>query len=116
MSIINNNLSGSNLTFILSLIVNISCIIFVGWKSTECFIKYFDYPHGARVDIKHSSHTAWFPTITICAVDIDDNPPGLRWNISHLNKCGIQGYVFKMMSYIHPNLDLVNLYLVNTSV
>ena len=87
----NDNLCRSNLRLVFTLIVNISCTIFVGWKSTECFIKYFDYPHGARVDIKHSSHTAWFPTITICAVDIDDNPPGLRWNISHLNKCGIQG-------------------------
>ena len=88
---INNNLSHSNLIFVFSLIVNISCTIFVGWKSTECFIKYFDYPRGASVDIKHSSHTARFPTITICAVDIDNNPPGLRWNISHLNKCGIKG-------------------------
>ena len=74
-----------------SLIVNISCIIFVGWKSTECFIKYFDYPQGTRVDIKHSENTAQFPTLTICAVDSNDEPPGLRWNISHLNKCGIEG-------------------------
>ena len=78
------------LAFWFWIIVNISCFIFVGWKSTECFIKYFDFPHGASVDIKHSSHTARFPTITICAIDVDDTPPGLRWNISHLNKCGIQ--------------------------
>ena len=89
--LIDDKLSCSNLIFIFSLIVNISCTIFVGWKSTECFIKYFDFPHGASVDIKHSSHTARFPTITICAVDVDDIPPGLRWNISHLNKCGIKG-------------------------
>ena len=87
----NDNLCCSNLTIVFSLIVNILCTIFVGWKSTECFIKYFNYPRGASVDITQSSHTAWFPTITICAVDIDNNPPGLRWNISHLNKCGIQG-------------------------
>ena len=74
-----------------SLIVNISCIIFVGWKSTECFSKYFDYPQGTRVDIKHSDNTAQFPTLTICAVDSNDKPPGLRWNNSHLNKCGIEG-------------------------
>ena len=74
-----------------SLIVNMSCIVFVGWKSTECFIKYFDYPQGTRVEIKHSSHTTQFPTITICAVTTDVNSLGLRWNISHLNKCGIHG-------------------------
>ena len=85
------NLCHPNLPLGFFLIVNISCIIFVGWKSTECFIKYFDYPQGTKVDIKHSSHTAHFPTITICAVNTVENPPGLRWNISHLNKCGIQG-------------------------
>ena len=74
-----------------SLIVNISCIIFVGWKSTECLIKYFNYPQGTRMDIKHTGNIAQFPTITICAVNTDEKPPGLRWNISHLNKCGIQG-------------------------
>ena len=71
-----------------SLMVNISCIIFVGSKSTECLLKYFDYPQGTRVDIKHSSHTTQFPTLTVCA---DVNPLGLRWNITHLNKCGFQG-------------------------
>ena len=74
-----------------SLIVNIPCIIFVGCKSTECLIKYFNYPQGANVNIKHSANIAQFPTITICALDTDNDPPGLRWNISHLNKCGIQG-------------------------
>ena len=74
-----------------SLIVNISCFIFVGWKSTECFIKYFNYPKGTTVDVKHSSNTAQFPTITIYALDTDEEHPGLRWNISHLNRCGIQG-------------------------
>ena len=74
-----------------SLIVNISCIIFVGWKSTECFIKYFNYPQGTKVDMEHSGDEAQFPTLTICALDTDEDPPGLRWNISHLNKCGIQG-------------------------
>ena len=74
-----------------SLIVNISCIIFVGWKSTECAIKYFDYPQGTRADIKYTGNIAQFPTLTICAVNTDDKPPGLRWNISHLNKCGIEG-------------------------
>jgi len=81
----------SILPFVFSLIVNISCIIFVSWKSTECFIKYFEYPQGTKVDIKHSGHTAQFPTVTICAVDTDKEPPGIRWNISHLNKCGIKG-------------------------
>ena len=80
----NFNLCHSILPLGFSLIVNISCIIFVGWKSTECFIKYFDYPQGTRVDIKHSSHTTQFPTVTICA------PPDLQWNISHLNKCSIE--------------------------
>ena len=74
-----------------SIIVNISCIIFVGWKTTECFIKYFNYPQGTKVNFKYSGFTTHFPSITICAVDTDDKPPGLRWNISHLNKCGIQG-------------------------
>ena len=87
----NDNLCRSNLRLVFSLIVNISCTIFVGWKSTECFIKYFDFPQGASVDIKQSRHTARFPTITICAVAVDDTPPGLRWNILHLKKCGIQG-------------------------
>ena len=63
----------------------------MSWKSTECFIKYFEYPQGTKVDIKHSGHTAQFPTVTICAVDTDKESPGLRWNISHLNKCGIKG-------------------------
>ena len=74
-----------------SIIVNISCIIFVGWKSTECLIKYFNYPKGTTVDIKQSSNTAQFPTITIFAVSSDEEHPGLRWNITHLNKCGIPG-------------------------
>ena len=87
----NFNTCHSILALGFSLIVNISCIIFVGWKSTECFIKYFDYPQGTRVEIKHSSHTTQFPTITICAVTTDVNSLGLRWNISHLNKCGIRG-------------------------
>ena len=73
------------------IIVNISCIIFVGWKSTECFIKYLDYPQATRVDIKDSDTIEQFPLTTICAADTDRNPPGLRWNISHLDKCGING-------------------------
>ena len=81
----------SILPLVFSLIVNISCIIFVGWKSTECFIKYFNYPQTTKVDFKHSDNTTQFPTLSICAVDSDDEPPGLRWNISHLNKCGIEG-------------------------
>ena len=84
----NDNLCHLNLQLVFLIIVNISCTIFVGWKSTECFIKYFDYPQVTRVDIKHSSHTDRFPSITVCAVA---PPSGLRWNISHLNKCGIQG-------------------------
>ena len=75
-----------------SLVVKISCIVFVGWKSTECFFKYFNHPMGSNLDIKHSGDTAQFPSLTICAVDTEEeNPPGLRWNISHLNKCGIKG-------------------------
>ena len=87
----NDNLSHSILPLGFPLIVNISCIIFVGWKSTECFIKYFDYPQTTKVDFKHSDNTTQFPTLSICAVDSDNEPPGLRWNISHLNKCGIKG-------------------------
>ena len=78
-------------TFGFWFIVNISCIIFVGWKSTECFIKYLDYPQATRVDIKDSDTIEQFPLITICAADTDRKPPGLRWNISHLDKCGIKG-------------------------
>ena len=81
----------SNLEFVFSLIVNISCIIFVSWKSTECFIKYIEYPQGTKVDIKLSGNTAQFPTVTICAANTNKNPPGIRWNISHLNKCGLKG-------------------------
>ena len=88
---IKSTISKNILAFGFWIIVNISCIIFVGWKSTECFIKYFDYPQGTRVEIKHSSHTTQFPTLTICAVDTDVNHLGLQWNISHLNKCGIHG-------------------------
>ena len=87
----NDDLCCSNLRLVFSLIVNISCTIFVGWKSTECFIKYLNHPRGSNLDIKQSGNTAQFPTLTICAVNSDDEPPGLRWNISHLNKCGIQG-------------------------
>ena len=74
-----------------SLVVKISCIVFVGWKSTECFMKYLNHPRGSNLDIKNSGDTAQFPTLTICAVDSDNEPPGLRWNISYLNKCGIKG-------------------------
>ena len=80
-----------NLAFVFSLIVNISCIIFVSWKSTECFIKYIEYPQGTKVDIKISGNTAQFPIVTICAANTNKNPPGIRWNISHLNKCGLKG-------------------------
>ena len=73
------------------IIVNISCFIFVGWKSTECFIKYLDYPQATRVDIKDSYTIEQFPLITICVAESDLKPPGLRWNISHLDKCGIKG-------------------------
>ena len=73
---------------ILSLTVNILSISFVGWKTTECLIKYFNYPKGTTVDIKHSGNTAQFPAITICPLDTDEKA---RWNLSHLSKCGIQG-------------------------
>ena len=43
------------------------------------------------MDLKDSDNMAQFPLLTICAVDTDEKPPGLRWNISHLNKCGIKG-------------------------
>ena len=48
-----------------SLVVKISCIVFVGWKSTECFMKYLNHPRGSNLDIKHSGDTAQFPTLTI---------------------------------------------------
>ena len=73
---------------ILSLSVNILCISFVGWKTTECIIKYLNNPKGTTVDIKHSGNAEHFPTITICPLDTDEKA---RWNLSHLSKCGIQG-------------------------
>ena len=88
------NLDHSTFSLGFFLMVNILCAIFVGWKSTECLMKYLNYPQGTQVDIQNSGYTAQFPSITICAVDTDDKPPGLRWNTSHLNKCGIQGYFF----------------------
>ena len=86
-----DNLCNPILPLVFSLIVNISCVIFVSWKSTECFIKYFNNPQGTKVDIKHSGNTGQFPCVTICALNTDKIPPGIRWNISHLNKCGIKG-------------------------
>ena len=73
---------------IFSLSVNTLCISFVGWKTTECLIKYFNYPKGTTVDIKHSGNTAQFPAITICALDRLEYP---KWNLTHLSKCGIHG-------------------------
>ena len=86
--------SNCNCIFILSLsvsfMVHFSCVCFVIWKSTECFMKFYDYPYGTKLEIKHAANTDQFPTITICAMN-----EGVRWNYSHLNYCGIKGYNYK---------------------
>ena len=71
-------------------IVNIFCITFVSWKTTECIIKYLNKAQGTKVDYTYTAKTNQFPVISVCAVRTTDKPPGLKWNVSHLNHCGIE--------------------------
>ena len=71
-----------------SWVINITCVCFVTWKTTQCFIKFFDEPQGTHLDIKKITNIDHFPRFTICAVNSDEDD-GMRWNISHLNFCGI---------------------------
>ena len=58
------------------------------WKTTQCFIKFFNEPQGTHLDIKKITNIDHFPRFTICAVNSDEDD-GMRWNISHLNFCGL---------------------------
>ena len=75
----------SILSFTISFMIHISCICFVTWKTTECFMKFFDNPQGTKLEVKNLAAVDKFPAITIGAMN-----KGLRWNVSHLNHCGIQ--------------------------
>ena len=75
----------SILSFLISCMIHISCICFVGWKTAECFMKFFDNPQGTKLDVKNLATVGKFPSMTIGARN-----EGLRWNVSHLNYCGIQ--------------------------
>ena len=61
----------------------------VGWKSTQCFIKFLNKPQGINLGIKDAAKTDRFPMLTVCGVDSDEEY-GMRWNLSHLSHCGIQ--------------------------
>ena len=69
-------------------IINISCTIFVMWKTFLCATRYWDRPQGTKLDIEDSSlYPINFPGVTICATD-----KNIRWNSSHLSHCGIARY------------------------
>ena len=70
--------------------VNIPCICFVFWKSTECLIKFFDKPQGTQLVIEHPVKINNFPSFSICGYG------KMRWNESYLKNCGI-GYVYKLV-------------------
>ena len=75
----------SILSILISCMIHISCICFVSLKTAECFMKFFDNPQGTKLDVKNLASVGKFPTMTIGAMN-----EGLRWNVSHLNYCGIQ--------------------------
>ena len=78
--------------FAIKFFINMACICFVGWKSTQCFIKFLNKPQGINLGIKDAAKTDRFPMLTVCGVDSDEEH-GMRWNLSHLSHCGIKGYL-----------------------
>ena len=48
-------------------------------------MKFFKNPQGTKLEVKNLAAVDKFPAITIGARN-----EGLRWNVSHLNYCGIQ--------------------------
>ena len=45
--------------------INVSCMLFVIWKTTECIQTYVDAPTGTKLGMKKSADLP-FPDITVC--------------------------------------------------
>ena len=45
--------------------INVSCMLFVIWKTTECIQTYADAPIGTKLGMKKSADLP-FPDITVC--------------------------------------------------
>ena len=45
--------------------INVSCLLFVIWKTTECMETYMDVPIGTKLGMKKSADLP-FPDITVC--------------------------------------------------
>ena len=45
--------------------INLSCMLFVIWKTTECIQTYVDVPVGTKLGMKKSTELP-FPDITVC--------------------------------------------------
>ena len=45
--------------------INVSCLLFVIWKTTECMQTYVDVPIGTKLGMKKSTELP-FPDITVC--------------------------------------------------
>ena len=69
-----------------SAIVISACIVFTGWQSIKCIMKYMDMPTGTSLSIKNIDKIGYdqFPAITICPRE------AAGFNNERLKKCDIQ--------------------------
>ena len=68
-----------------STIVISACIVFVGWQSIKCFMKYMNMPTGTSLSIKNIDKIGYeqFPAITICPREDES------FNDERLKECNI---------------------------
>ena len=69
-----------------SAIVISACIVFAGWQSIKCFMKYMNMPKGTSLSIKNIDKIGYeqFPAITICPREAEG------FNKERLKDCNIQ--------------------------
>ena len=68
-----------------SAIVIAACIVFTGWQSIKCVMKYIDMPRGTSLSIQNIAKISYeqFPAITICS------KYGRGFNKDRLKECNI---------------------------
>lgn len=76
----------------LAIIINVICFCFVISKSIECFVKYSKSPKGTNIGVEYTGHQKIFPTVSICGVSPKVDNDSIRWNLTHLHKCGMDEY------------------------
>ena len=69
-----------------SAIVIAACIVFTGWQSIKCVMKYINMPKGTSLSIKNIDKISYeqFPAITICPWETEG------FNEDRLKECNIQ--------------------------